>query len=195
MHVSDSRRGTLKSTARHDWSSCPHSWGVTLLDFTAFHFFSCGHFTLGWAPTLHGTFACSAPSVTLWSVGVRREGWGWGRHGLQSEQAVPSGLSTPIPCHSSDRECLVFLHQHCRKVGMQWWAASQAVPLCRDAVAQLLGRSPGVLGKSGDTHPGARGSWVAAEVKIARNLEKKKVSVGCERSWKAEIICRISFVN
>lgn len=128
----------------------------------------------------------------------------WGSGGKAGAEAgmdcrrnrlFPSGLSTPIPCHSSDSEGLVFLHHHCRKVGMLWWAAAQAAPLCGDAVAQLLWRSPGVLGKSRDTHPGARESWVAAEVKIARNLEKKKASVGCERSWKAEIMCRISFVN
>lgn len=27
------------------------------------------------------------------------------------------GLSAPIPGHRGDRECLVLLHQHCRKVG------------------------------------------------------------------------------
>lgn len=126
MHVSDSRRGTLKSTARHGWSSCPHSWGVTLLDFTAFHFFSCGHFTLGWAPTLHGTFACSAPSVTLWSVGVRREGWGWGRHGLQREQAVPRWFirSHPMP--------------------QRWpWVPCVPPPALQEGGHAVMGRCPG----------------------------------------------------
>lgn len=59
--------------------------------------FSCRHFTLGWAPTLHGTFACSALLVTSWSLGVRRGGWG--RRGLQSEQTVPAWFirSHPMP--------------------------------------------------------------------------------------------------
>lgn len=125
-----SRRGILKSAAHPGWGAA-HTAGVWLcLVSLVFTCISCGHFILGWAPTLHGSFVCSAQSVAWWSmgvrwsVGVRTEGWGWGRCVLQSDQAVPTGLSTPILCHSGDSECLVFLHQHCRKVGMLWWAIS-----------------------------------------------------------------------
>lgn len=76
-----------------------HTAGVWLcLVSLGFTCFSCEHFILGWAPTLHGSFACSAQSVPWWSLRVRREGWGWGRPGLQSNQAVPAGLSAhPMP--------------------------------------------------------------------------------------------------
>lgn len=126
IHVSDSRRGTLKSAAHHSWSSCPHSWVWLCLVSLVSTCFSCGYFILGWAPTLHGTFACSAPSVTLWSMGVRREGWGWGRHGLQREQAVPCW----------------FIHSH--PMPQQWqWGPCVPPPSLQEGGHAVVGCCPG----------------------------------------------------
>lgn len=115
IHVSDSRRGALKSAARHGWSSCPHSWGVTAW----LHWFPLLLFTSFWdghpllmAPVL----AQLCPS----RCDLR------GQEGRLGLRLFPAALSTPIPCPSSDSQCLVVLHQHCRKVGMLWWATSQA---------------------------------------------------------------------
>lgn len=103
--ISDSRRREkLKSTAHHDWSSCPHSWGVTLFGFTAFHSL--------FLQVFHSWPLCLLSSISHIVVcGVRgklglRQTWTAERTGCSH------GLSAPIPCHSRAKECLVFPHQH-----------------------------------------------------------------------------------
>lgn len=87
IHISDSRRGALKSAACHGWSSCPRSWGVTLLGFTGFHFCFSLHSGLGTHPSWPLCLLSSIHHVVIHRV--RREGWGWGS----------SLLLYPLPSH------------------------------------------------------------------------------------------------
>lgn len=116
IHISDSRRGALKSAACHSWSSCPRSWGVTLLGFTGFHFCFSLHSGLGTHPAYAPVLVRLHPSCCDPQ----------GQEGRLGLRLFPAALSTPIPCPSSDSQCLGVVHQPCRKVGMLWWATFQA---------------------------------------------------------------------
>lgn len=123
IHVSDLRRGALKGAAPRRWSSCPHSCGVTLLGFPGSLTFPVG-ISL-WDE--HPPFVAPLLAQLRPSHPDPRGSGGKAGAGVDcrvNERLFPAGLSTPIPGRSGDRECLVFLHQHCRKVGMLWWATS-----------------------------------------------------------------------
>lgn len=125
IHVSDSRRGKLKSAAHHSWSSRPHRWGMKpCLLSLVFTCFSCGQwelplvFGMSTHPAWHLGLLSSIHHVTI-SGGQEQ------RLGLTHTWTVGSTGSYPLfyllpSCVdkiAGDNECLMLLCQCYRKVG------------------------------------------------------------------------------
>lgn len=100
IHVSDSRRGTLKSAAHHSWSSCPHSWGVTLLGFTGFHllFLWVFHSGMSTHPSWH---LCLLSSICHIVIHGGQEGRLGLRQAWTAEGTGCSLLVYPLPSHAT----------------------------------------------------------------------------------------------
>lgn len=122
IHISDSRRGTLKSAAHPGWSSCPHSWGVTLLGFTVFHLLFLWAFHSGMST--HPSWQLCLPSSVCHTV---IHGGLGGRLGLRQTWTA----------EWPGRSCW-FIHSH--PVPQQWqWVPRVPPPALQEGGRAVMG--------------------------------------------------------